>query len=250
MAPAHALLLLGATADLFCSLVKPPEEKTSDDLPVTSKVAAVVSPASNNNGGGECVPQVKISPSRTDTSKERKPSINDFSFKHKLSSLDSLSQNKVYRTGSQTKRKVSPSDALPLSRMSVSEPRFQRRISLSDMPHGQVMLSKSVPIRHPTNNDSLNISYQQIGPKKTSPQPSKLSQHSAYKRPAYQFRSLSTEIPSPSYSPMTSKHNKPVGSVLPSHQMKDVTSSDTELKFSYSDISPKSYHVRSISRDS
>ena len=219
MAPAHALLLLGATADLFCSLVKP-EDKIAD-LPKPK--------AATTQSSGESVPKVKISSSSQ--SNKRKPSVGDFSFKHKLSSFDSLSQHKVSRTGSQTKRKISPSDGLPLSRMSVSEPRFQRRISLTDMPHGQVMSSKSVPIRHPTDSQS-------------GPRSSQWKLHSV-KRPSYQFRSLSTEIPTTSCS---SKH-KPVGP-NPSYQLKGVTSSESELKTSYSDISPISYHVRNISRDS
>ena len=242
MAPAHALLLLGATADLFCALVKP-EDKVGSDTgkPSTNPSAAdeshqqqeeeedadddEPSPAAPNySSSKEALPRVKISPSCGENDK-RKPSISDFSFKQKLSSFDSLSQHKVSRSGSQTKRKVSPSDALPLSRMSVSEPRFQRRISLTEMPHGQVMYSRSVPIRPPPTDHHLSTTRGS-------------QMHSMKQRPAYQFRSLSTEIP-PSCSLGRQKQS---GSS--SHNV-----SESELKTSNSDLSP-CYQVRNVCKDS
>lgn len=224
MAPAHALLLLGATADLFCSLVNKPEEG-EDANP----------PGNEPPGNGDSVPEVKISPSTEEH--QRKASICDFSFKQRLSSHDSLNQQKVCRSGSQTKRKISPSDALPRSRMSISEPRFQRRISLSEMPHGQVMSSKSAPV--PPARDTVS----QNGKGSHG----KLSTSSA-RRPSYQFRSLSTEIPSSSYS---AKH-KLEDTLLESRSYKEpcTTSSESEIKISFNDISPVSYHVRNFSRDS
>lgn len=222
MAPAHALLLLGATADLFCSLVNKPEDKDGDppDHEPTPP------------GNGDSVPEVKISPSIEE--QKRKASICDFSFKQKLSSYDSLNQQKVARSGSQTKRKISPSDALPRSRMSISEPRFQRRISLSEMPHGQVMSSKSTPVPPPRDAISQNGRGSQ----------GKLS--TSVRRPSYQFRSLSTEIPS-----CSAKHKVEDPLLLPrSPKEACSTSSESEIKISFTDISPVSYHVRNFSRDS
>lgn len=116
--------------------------------------------------------------------------------------------------------------------MSMSEPRFQRRISLSEMPQGQIMASKVPPIRHPydSNYQSTQSSHGKLA--------------SSVKRPSYQFRSLSTEIPPTSYS---SKHK--VNEPNP-YNMKGVTLSESELKTSFGDISPVSYHVRNLSRDS
>lgn len=224
MAPAHALLLLGATADLFCSLVPKPDEKDADPLQHEPTPP----------GNGDSVPEVKISPS---TVEQRKASICDFSFKQKLSSYDSLNQQKVYRAGSQTKRKISPSDVLPRSRMSISEPKFQRRISLSEMPHGQVMSSRSVPVPPARDASSQNGRGSQ----------GKLSTSSA-RRPSYQFRSLSTEIPSSSH-PSKHRLEDPLSMSLSSKEACS-TSSESEIKISFNDISPVSYNVRNFSRDS
>lgn len=229
MAPAHALLLLGATADLFCALVKPEDKENDLPKPKTSSPKFTTAATVEAINREENLPQVRISPSVEEN--KRRASIRDFSFNQKLSSFDSINQHKVSRSGSQTKRKISPSDVLPYNRMSVSEPRFQRRISLSEMPQGQVMATKGTQVRYPTDSISQSIKCPR----------GKLT--NSVRRPAYQFRSLSTEIPPASYS---TKH-KP-NDTSPYH-LKGVTSSESELKTSFSDISPVSYHVRTLCRD-
>ncbi|KAF2368442.1 Cyclic nucleotide-binding domain [Trinorchestia longiramus] len=203
-----------------------PAEKESTDIPDSETAVA---------SNGENVPEVKVSPS-TEVH-QRKASICDFSFKQQLSSYDSLHQQKVCRSGSQTKRKVSPSDALPLKRMSMSEPRFQRRISLSEMPHGQVIASRSAPGRPVPDTSCSDGKGSQSRVSTSCP-----------RRPSHQSRSLSTEIPS---SSLSAKH-KPDEPLLPCNSSKEAssTSSSSEVKITFNDISPVSYHVRNFNRDS
>ena len=192
--PAHALLLLGATADLFCTIMK--NNENTGELPPLTKTPSA-----------DTVPKVKVSAS--ECPQRRKSVFADFSFKSRGDS-----HHKVSRSGSQTKRKISPSDIVPQNKISNNESNIQqRKISLSEIsplkgtsPNGSPTLYQS------SQNES------QAFVKVSTRRPSKIQMSS--REPSIQLTNSPTE---PSSSPfvlksLPSKTNSSHQKVFPSEQ--------------------------------
>ena len=127
--PAHALLLLGATADLFCTIMK--NDDKAGDLPPLTK-----------NHSVDTTRKLKIPSS--ENPQRRKSVFADFSFRSRSDSQ----HHKVSRSGSQTKHKISPSEAVPQSRVAINESQSQ---------HYKICVNDSAPKKSTSPNGSPTI---------------------------------------------------------------------------------------------